>query len=282
MDDIVAFASGGQAALSLAEHAAEIRRRAKRLLSDVVEIGRLLTECQKIVGHGSWLAWLDRELGWSQSTALNCMRAFQLAQSKNANFADLNLPLSALYLLAAPSTPPEVQDQIIERAVAGEVTKVTDVKKAIGARKRPVQTDNSATEHSTESELINTATTGAPKIAPAVEKSNDTRVVRRASSHLEILEAWDNAPPEERIKAVNSIGLEPLFAALPQNWMPEIEKRLTAWHQASAPAPHIDPTCAIPADLSIPLHLRRGPPGSSSRVGAGHTKLGHHDETHQR
>jgi hypothetical protein len=263
---IVAATPGGQAA-SLADHAAEIRRLGKRIVGDIVEIGRLLTECQNILGHGRWLAWLNRELGWSQSTARNCMRAFQLAQSKNANFADLNLPLSALYLLAAPGTPPEVQDQIVERAEAGEVVKVADVKKAIRTHKRSAQTDNSGTEHSTENEPIKTATTGASKTAPAADKSNDTKAARRASSYHEIVEAWDSAPPEERIKAINRIGLEPLFAALPQNWMPEIEKRLTARHQSSAPATHIDPTCAIPADLSIPLYLRRDPPGSSLPAG---------------
>jgi hypothetical protein len=26
----------------------------------VIEIGRRLTECKEIVGHGYWLSWLDR------------------------------------------------------------------------------------------------------------------------------------------------------------------------------------------------------------------------------
>src|SRR5262245_41804252 len=90
-------------AQALTEHAAEIRRLGRRVAADVIEIGRRLTECKRLCGHGNWLPWLDREFGWEESTALNHMRVHEL--SKSANFADLSLPISGLYLLAAPSTP---------------------------------------------------------------------------------------------------------------------------------------------------------------------------------
>src|SRR5437016_5019833 len=92
----------GQAAAALptdlAEHVAEIRRLAKRTISDIVEIGRRLTACKDIVGHGNWQTFLDREFGWSASTALNFMRVFDLAETKSSNFTDLALPVSSLYL----------------------------------------------------------------------------------------------------------------------------------------------------------------------------------------
>src|SRR5262245_24389369 len=87
----------------LAEHAAEIRRLGKRVVEDVIQIGRRLSECKRIVGHGNWLPWLEREFRWTDDTALNFMRVYEL--SKSRNFRDLSLPVSALYLLAAPSTP---------------------------------------------------------------------------------------------------------------------------------------------------------------------------------
>jgi hypothetical protein len=98
----------------LAEHAAEIRRLGRRVVSDVIEIGGRLSECKRLVGHGNWLPWLDREFGWTEQTALNFIRARELSKSKN--FLDLDLPVSALYLLAAPSTPDEARDEIINRA----------------------------------------------------------------------------------------------------------------------------------------------------------------------
>ena len=49
----------------LAEHAAEICRLGKRVVADIIEIGRRLTKCKRICGHGNFLPWLDREFGWS-------------------------------------------------------------------------------------------------------------------------------------------------------------------------------------------------------------------------
>jgi Protein of unknown function (DUF3102) len=113
----------------LAKHAAAIRRLGKRVVADVIEIGRLLAECKRICGHGNWLPWLDREFGWTDDTALNFMRVYEL--SKSRNFRDLSLPLSGLYLLAAPSTPQEARDEIIERAQAGETIPVAEAKHII-------------------------------------------------------------------------------------------------------------------------------------------------------
>jgi hypothetical protein len=54
----------------VAEHAEAIRSLGRRVVADVIEIGRRLTECKKLLGHGNWLPWLDREFGWSEDTAL--------------------------------------------------------------------------------------------------------------------------------------------------------------------------------------------------------------------
>jgi hypothetical protein len=62
------------------------------------------------------------------------MRVYEFSKSKSANFADLNLPISALYLLGAPSTPEPVRDEILERAKMGRV-KHEEVKEAITAAK---------------------------------------------------------------------------------------------------------------------------------------------------
>ena len=53
----------------LAKHAVAIRRLGKRVVADVIEIGRRLTEAKPIAGHGNWLAWLEREFKWTEMTA---------------------------------------------------------------------------------------------------------------------------------------------------------------------------------------------------------------------
>jgi len=119
----------------LAEHAAEIRRLATRVVKDVIEIGRLLTKAKPIAGHGNWLSWLEREFGWSDRTAENYMRVYTLS-TKFETVSNLCIDLRALYLLTAKSTPPEVRGEIIARAEAGEQITVAAVKTAI-ARTKP-------------------------------------------------------------------------------------------------------------------------------------------------
>jgi hypothetical protein len=110
----------------LAEYAREIRAFGKQA---VIEIGKRLIKAKAIAGHGNWLPWLDREFGWTDDTALNFMRVATLAESRN--FRDLNVPVSGLYLLAAPSTPTEVVEAIAERGEQGERLSLAEVKTII-------------------------------------------------------------------------------------------------------------------------------------------------------
>jgi hypothetical protein len=129
----------------LAEHVAAIRQLGKQTIANVIEVGRRLTKCKDIVGHRNFGCWLDREFGWSERTAQNFMRVFELSNSESENFADFNLPVSAIYLLAAPSTPKNVRGEVIERARAGEKIKHATVKEAITkGRSQPAQKGRSA------------------------------------------------------------------------------------------------------------------------------------------
>jgi hypothetical protein len=147
----VTIAPTDQAAKQLADHAAEIRKIGKRVVEDVVEIGRRLTDCKRIAGHGNWLPWLEREFGWGEITALNFMRVYEM--SKSSKFENLNIPVSGLYLLAAPSTPEAAREEVIERAQAGEKLRHARVREIVGEhkpappkknRKRPEETQDDA------------------------------------------------------------------------------------------------------------------------------------------
>ncbi len=95
-----------------------IRETAKRTAEGIVLIGQWLTEAKARIPHGQWLPWLKTEFGWALRTAQNFMRVYE--QSKNANFANLDIDVSALYLIAAPKTPELVRNEVIERARNGE------------------------------------------------------------------------------------------------------------------------------------------------------------------
>jgi hypothetical protein len=110
--------------------AGQIKELCKKTRENIVAIGRCLTQCQKHLDHGAWLPWLKSEFGWSDQTARNFMRVYEMSKSKN--FLNLDLPVSSLYLLAAPSTAESARTEVIERAGSGEVLRHEDVKEIIG------------------------------------------------------------------------------------------------------------------------------------------------------
>ena len=82
--DLVAAAGSALDAttvIALKRHAEAIRSLVRRASSDIIEIGQRLTKAQELAGHGNWLRWLDREFGWSEQTARNYMRVFEMARS---------------------------------------------------------------------------------------------------------------------------------------------------------------------------------------------------------
>jgi hypothetical protein len=154
----------------LAEHADEIRRLGKQTVENIIEIGARLTECKHICGHGNWLPWLEREFGWEETTAQRFMRVHALAQSKSGNLPDL--PVSAIYLLAAPSTPEAARSEIIERAKTGTPVSVAEVKAIIdtakGSRrlaKKKAKTGKSKVASEREPAKIAKAAAEAPQVS---------------------------------------------------------------------------------------------------------------------
>jgi Protein of unknown function (DUF3102) len=119
----------------LDKHATKIRQLGKRVVANVIEIGRRLVDCRdNHLKHGEWLPWIKKEFGWTDRTARNFINVYE--QSKSEKFSNLpDLPVSSLYLLAAPSTSKAARDEIADRAKGGEVIKLADVKATIKNKK---------------------------------------------------------------------------------------------------------------------------------------------------
>jgi hypothetical protein len=193
----------GGGASGLAKHADAIRKLGKRVVGDVIEIGARLTECKRICGHGRWLPWLRQEFGWEETTALRYMRLHELAQSKSGKLPDL--PVSALYLLAAPSTPEAAKAEVIARAEAGEALRVAEVKRTIEtSRKQPAKKRLSA-----KRDLIATAAPG--DIVPILDDAETSAEARKAAYAADanpIIAAWDAANDAQRQEFVKLRGAE--------------------------------------------------------------------------
>jgi hypothetical protein len=185
-------ANGTDAGVALAEHAEEIRTLGRRACADIIEIGRRLTECKALVGHGRWRTWLECEFGWSDDTAANYIRAYKLTQEeefKYRNFRNLNIGVSALYLIAQQSTPSEARTEIIERAEAGEALPIAKVKRVIKARKKPKPAKKPEAKHGPVTDNAADAETSAERRkqeAADAEVAEDAAAAKAQTSELAI------------------------------------------------------------------------------------------------
>ena len=121
------------------ECANEIRNLIKRTAQDVIDIGQKLIEAKEQLGHGQFEDWLRTEFNWGQWTARKFMQVAR--QFKSVNFTDLSIDTSALYLLAAPSTPEMVRQEALERARQGEAITNSKVKTIASQYKKPAECD---------------------------------------------------------------------------------------------------------------------------------------------
>ena len=96
----------------------EIKERLRRTAQDVWEVGKQLNEVRSQLEHGQFEGWLSAEFGWSRRTAYNFINVYE-AFSDSTNFAQLDIATSALYKLAAPSTPQSVRQQFLDKAEQG-------------------------------------------------------------------------------------------------------------------------------------------------------------------
>lgn len=101
------------------QRASEIKALMKRTASDIVEIGQKLIEVKGRLDHGQFIGWFTSELGLERTMAARFIQVAERFGSSDmlqiATFAP-----SALYLLAAPSTPDEARAEAIARAEEGE------------------------------------------------------------------------------------------------------------------------------------------------------------------
>ena len=86
--------------------------------------------------EGGFTGWITKRLRHSSATAYNVLNIYQRFGGDEC-FQTLEiLPISALYLLAAPSTPDEAVKEIADRVKAGKQPSCAEVKETIERAKR--------------------------------------------------------------------------------------------------------------------------------------------------
>jgi hypothetical protein len=113
----------------------EIKALMKRAATDIIEIGQKLTEVKGRLGHGHFGGWLRAEFDWTPRTAQQFMLVAETF--KNENFSLLEVAPSALYLLAAPSTPDSARQEALDRASEGEPITHQVARDIVGNHRQP-------------------------------------------------------------------------------------------------------------------------------------------------
>lgn len=109
------------------EQTGEIRGLMKRTAQGIVEIGQKLIEVKERLGHGQFLNWLETEFEWHRDTANKFMQVAK--QFGSLDLSEVSaFDISALYKLAAPSTPDAAREEAISRASTGESISYTEAK----------------------------------------------------------------------------------------------------------------------------------------------------------
>ncbi len=117
------------------QRTSEIKSLMRRAAQDIIDIGHKLIEVQGAIGYGAFDGWLSAEFNWSRRTAFNFIAVAERFGS--ANFAQLDIAASALYLLAAPSTPEPARLEAIERAEAGETITYSAAREIVADHRAP-------------------------------------------------------------------------------------------------------------------------------------------------
>lgn len=106
--------------------AESIRSRLKRTAEDIVAIGQDLIEAKNDLGHGQFIPWLKAEFDMTEMSAVRFMQvAKRFGEGTKSNNL-LDLSVSVLYELAAPSTP----ETVVSQVQSGEIPPTLEAIKA--------------------------------------------------------------------------------------------------------------------------------------------------------
>jgi hypothetical protein len=168
-----------EARIVVQQRTSEIKGLMRKAAQDIIDIGQKLIEVKARLPHGHFGPWLEAEFEWSEPTAQRFMRVCGAFQKRQIDgFAP-----SALYLLAAPSTPEAAREEALSQAEAGE--RITH-QKAQGIIEAVKASSYDATEQRLSSsddlqEAVDTAPNGkvtAAHVQQVIDQRRDPEPIR--------------------------------------------------------------------------------------------------------
>lgn len=124
---------------------AEIRHSDKRVVLEILAIGKKLAEIKARVGHGRYRAFIRDRLRFSERSAQEFVRSYKFLKSAHcADFDALHIDASAVRLLAKSSISTAVRIEALERAAKPEGISYSEVKKLIAKAEAPLKAKDEA------------------------------------------------------------------------------------------------------------------------------------------
>ena len=172
---------------------ARVRARTSRMVRDIIETGQDLIEVKKRIGHGKFLKWMDAEFKMTERTAQRFMAVAEKFGAKYDIVSDLSP--SVIYELAAPSTPDETIDEIVEQARTGKRVTVAEVKKLKAELKAANQ---DARGHQTHADEVSNKVTEQRDHITALEFKLASGVTESPELRSTLLAMWKMMPESDR------------------------------------------------------------------------------------
>lgn len=137
---------------AIQQNTTEIKSLMRRTSQDIIHIGQKLRAVKQQLEHGRFRKWLKAEFDWSVSASTKFIQVSE--QFKCVNFTHLNIANSALYLLAAPSTPEVARQEALRRASSGETITYSKAKVITQKYKKVIQPEPESTTIDIEAKAL--------------------------------------------------------------------------------------------------------------------------------
>ena len=190
-----------QTQISVKQKTSEIKSLIRQTAQDIFHVGQKLAEVKQQLKHGEFRNWLNTEFNWSISSATKFMQVSE--QFKNVNFTHLNFATSALYVLAAPSTPENSRHHALQLASRGEHITYSLAKQIVKHHKESAASD----AYLPESFLTSESAENDPNNS---QRLSDVNREPRATSHKEFLTLEDTPSDKDISSDIASRHTEPV------------------------------------------------------------------------
>ena len=165
------------------QNTGEIKQRLRRTAQDIWEIGQKLFEVRTELEYGQFDTWVKAEFGWSRRTAYNFISVYE-AFGKSANFAQLEIATSALYKLAASSTPQSVRKKFLDKAQQGEKITHKEISQALESTKNSQNSEKTPLVPLTSQKILQIVRNRKVVFSNPVAEDKSTSILQKPSQPI--------------------------------------------------------------------------------------------------